>query len=204
MRARRRHAPQPRRSARARGRWEVQRHLPRSNRPDAVRSMRDRRWPRSQRSSWPIRRRDRRQRARRASVAIDNQHMPIAGAARPALDWRAHRNGVSAGIALVGIIEGDRDARRVTRHDDVRNAKWSASIACTEIGMQSFGHTDARNERIGIGIDTRRVHRRVPGIVRGKWTLPLEARINTETWRPGTARRGGNGGGVLGAARREG
>src|SRR5206468_10919409 len=135
---------------------------------------------------------------------VDHQHMPVAAAVRAALDWRTHWNGIGARVALVRVVETDGDPRCVAGYDDVGNAERSPSVARAEVRVQTLRETDAGNQRVGVGIDTRGIYRRVPGVVVGQRTPPLKARIDAETRLPRAAGRSRDCGRLARAASREG
>src|SRR5687768_4285757 len=61
-------------------------------------------------------------------LGLDDQDVPIASAADATLDWRVVRDGIGAGIALVGIVKLDRDAGLRLRHRDEGNSDRSSLI----------------------------------------------------------------------------
>ena len=70
-------------------------------------------------------------------VGVEDQHVAVAGRVGPALDGRVGRDGIGAGVALVGVVEGDGDLGLRGAHDDVGDAVRSAVPDGAEVGVQA-------------------------------------------------------------------
>src|ERR1043165_4935236 len=69
-------------------------------------------------------------------VAIDHEHVSIAGAAWSTFNWRSGRNRIRTRIALrAERHEVDRHWSLIARDDDVRNTIWRAIPNRAEVRM---------------------------------------------------------------------
>lgn len=88
-------------------------------------------------------------------VAVDHEHVAIAGRLWRAFDRRGGRHRIRAGVAFGGVVGPDQGHAGLAASDhDVRNADGRAFVqARAEVGVQPDGGADAGDQRIGIPID---------------------------------------------------
>src|SRR6185312_6476411 len=101
-----------------------------------------------------------------AAIAIDDQHVPIAAGRGAPFDRRVGRHRVRPGVALVGVIEADRDAGLAARNDDERYAVRRAVIDGAEIRMHRLRRAYGRDIGGGIAVDRQRIDGDVPDVIR--------------------------------------
>src|SRR5205823_4992283 len=80
---------------------------------------------------------------------VDDQRVPVAVGAAPALDRHGLRDRVRPLVALVGVVEVDAVARRALADDDERDADRPAVPETrTEVGMEPRGKADRPEHRL--------------------------------------------------------
>jgi len=88
-----------------------------------------------------------------AVVFVEDEDVAVAVAVGSALDRGIVGDGVGAGIALVGVLEGDGDLRLVAADDDVGNAVRVALPGGAEVGVKALVQANAGDEVRRVGVD---------------------------------------------------